>query len=317
MEVVCFCYGGRVGVQLGAWKPPRWTFMRLDVFERHSIIKCLRRGNSVTLVAKMFGVDRKTVQHWGKQNGRTLLQDRPRNKKRKIIERIETAMLFMRVMFKWGTARIQQGLIELPDFMRIEMQDCPQNIKLSRTSINNVLTAHHLNGYNREQKAWKFFRAKKPNELWQLDLKGPFTVQGRKYWFLACIDDYSRYIIATEQFDHCPNISEILATIQPAINQFHPQNILTDNNPFKQAWTKLLIKQSITALFAHPYYPQDKGKIERCIRNLTEEFANLLLKFPHWLTGKLQQWTEWYNNKRYHRGIHTYPALLFYGELKT
>lgn len=285
--------------------------MRLCIEERRSIIKCLRRGNPVKLVAKVFGVDRKTVRHWGKQDARTSLKDKPRNKKRKITAKVELAILWLRTMFKWGTARIQQGLINLPPFMRTEMQNCPQGVKLSRTAINNVLRKHHLNGFSREQKAWKFFRAKKPNKLWQLDLKGPFTVQGKKHWFLICIDDYSRYIIAAEQFDHAPSIPEIISILQPFITKHQPKNILTDNNPFKEGWRQLLAKQGIKALFAHPYYPQDKGKVERTIRNLSEEFVKLLLKFPHWLKGKLQEWVKWYNTKRYHRGIKTTPAQLF------
>ena len=291
--------------------------MRLCVDERHSIIKCLRRGVPVNLVARVFGVDRKTARHWGKQDGRELLKDKPRNKKHKITQKVELAILFIRVVFEWGTGRIQQGLVDLPSFMKAEIPDCPQGVKLSRTSINNVLTLHHVNGYTRKQKAWKFFRAKEPNELWQLDLKGPFTVQGKKYWFLICIDDYSRCIICAEQFNHAPNIPEIATVLLPFIQKFHPKSILTDNNPFKESWAEWLTKQGVNALFAHPYYPQDKGKVERCIRNLTEEFVNLLLKFPHWLVGKLQEWVQWYNNKRYHRGIKGYPAQLFYGELKT
>lgn len=277
----------------------------------------MRRGNPVNLVAKVFGIDRKTARHWGKQDARTSLTDKPRNKKRKITVEVELTILWLRAVFEWGTGRIQQGLIDLPGFMKAEMQYCSQNIELSRQAINDVLRKHHVNGFQREQKAWKFFRAKQPNELWQLDLKGPFTVQGKKYWFLICIDDYSRYIITAEQFEHCPCIEEILAAIMPAILKFHPKNILTDNNPFKRDWADKLKQLGITALFAHPYYPQDKGKVERCIRNLAEEFVNLLLKFPHWLAGKLQEWVNWYNNKRFHRGIHTMPALLFYGELKS
>jgi transposase InsO family protein len=262
-------------------------------------------------LARAFKVDRKTVRHWGKQDARTSLKDKFRNKKRKITQSVELGILSMRVLFKWGTGRIQQGLVNLPTFMQAEIADCPQGVKLSRQAINQVLRKHKLNGFNREQKAWKFFRAKQPNELWQLDLKGPFTVQGKKWYFLICIDDYSRYIVRAEQFDHFPKIQEILDTLQPFISKHHPQNILTDNNPFKQDWAEKLAKQGIKALFAHPYYPQDKGKVERAIRNLAEEFVNLLLKFPHWLAGKLQQWVEWYNNKRYHRGIKTIPAKLF------
>ena len=40
---------------------------------------------------------------------------------------------------------------------------------------------------------------KSPDELWQIDFKGPFSVGGKKYWFLVCIDDYSRFIVSAEQ----------------------------------------------------------------------------------------------------------------------
>jgi len=40
---------------------------------------------------------------------------------------------------------------------------------LSRTSINEVLKKHGLNGYKKNYKHWKFFRAKRQNELWQAD----------------------------------------------------------------------------------------------------------------------------------------------------
>lgn len=291
--------------------------MRLECEERRALIKSVRRGTPINLVAKVFGVSRRTVWKWSKVDLRTSLKDKHRNQRAKITGKVELAILFMRAMFKWGSARIQQGLIDLPPFMKNEMDSPVQNVELSRQAINVVLTKHHLNGFERDQKAWKFFRASKPDELWQLDLKGPFTVQGKKWYFLICIDDYSRYIVAAEQFNHCPNILEILAAIQPAIKKRKPENILTDNNPFKQDWAQKLSEQGIKALFAHPYYPQDKGKVERCIRNLAEEFVNLLLKFPNWLAGQLHEWVQWYNTKRYHRGIKGYPTNLYNVNLMT
>ena len=73
----------------------------------------------------------------------------------------------------------------------------------------------------KENNAWKFFRAKKPDELWQIDLKGPYTVHGKRWWFLVCIDDYSRYLLITEQFDHYPRTEEITALL---INWIESQN---------------------------------------------------------------------------------------------
>lgn len=93
------------------------------------------------------------------------------------------------------TARIQQAPINLPGFMKEKLNVCMQGTRLSRTAINGVLKEYGLNGYGREQKSWKFFRAKKPDELWQPDIKGPFWPQWRKYWFPVCVDDYSRYLV--------------------------------------------------------------------------------------------------------------------------
>ena len=70
---------------------------------------------------------------------------------------------------------------------------------------------------------------------------------------------------------------------------------------------------AIKPLYAHPYYPQDKGKVERAIRSISEEFIYLLSKFTVWLKGKIKNYKRWFNNKRFHRGINNYPAKLFWG----
>ena len=186
-----------------------------------------------------------------------------------------------------------------------------QNVILSRTAINNVLKKHELNGYKRNSKGWHFFRAKCPNELWQLDIKGPFKVEGEKYYFVIVIDDYSRYLLLAEQLDHCPDIKEIYSLIKPLINEHKPRKILTDNNPFKIEWNNLLKQDGIESLHAHPYYPQDKGKVERAIRNVAEEFIYLTKKFPEWLNGKIKEYVKWFNTKRFHQGIACIPCELY------
>lgn len=286
--------------------------MRLTSDERYTLAKLVRHGVDINVVIQIFKVSRPTVYFWGKQNLNSNFSDLPRNHYGKISVEVEITILYLRNTFHWGTARIQQGLIDLPDFMKAEMEICVQNFYLSRTSINNILKKHKLNGYRRKsRKAWKFFRAKCKNELWQLDIKGYFKVNGRKYWIVVCIDDFSRYILLLKLFDHCPNLLEIEQSLLPLIKEHHPKKILTDNHPFDKAWEEWCVEQETESIFAHPYYPQDKGKVERTIRNLTEEFINLLFSFPKWLSGKLEEWRIWYNNKRFHRGVKTFPAMLF------
>ena len=113
-----------------------------------------------------------------------------------------------------------------------------------------------------------------------------------------------------EQFDHDLSTAEITGLLERLDRK--PEGILTDNGgQFKDSWERWCKDNKITAHFAHPYYPQDKGKVERCIRNLNQEFIYHLRRFPGWLKGKIHEYREWYNRCRYHRGIEGMPAELY------
>jgi len=275
--------------------------------------KLVKKGLPVTRIAHLFDTTRQTVHRWLKRArhvGREYYKDKPREPRQsKVTDKVELSILALRSTFKWGTARIQQGLINLPGFIR-EAVRCVQQVRLARETINNVLVRHGVNGYQRKFRRWKFFRAKVPNELWQIDFKGPFSVQGKKYWFLVCIDDYSRFLVLAEQFDHELTTGEVTALLQK--QKRLPKAILSDHGPqFKEAWKKWCREHGVEAHFAHPSYPQDKGKVERCIQNLNREFINYLRKFPGWLKGRLHEYREWFNHSRFHRGIKALPADLY------
>jgi transposase InsO family protein len=103
---------------------------------------------------------------------------------------------------------------------------------------------------------------------------------------MVCIDDYSRFIVRAEQFDHDLTTAE---TVLVLIKQGRlTKAILCDHGPqFKEQWKSWCEKHGVEAHFAHSSYPQDKGKVERCIQNLNREFVNHLRKFPEWLKGKV------------------------------
>lgn len=288
--------------------------MRLTVELRRLISEAIGRGVKKTWVAQVLGITRKTLYKWRKRRHR--LKDRKRNKNEgKVTQKVESFILTLRNVFCWGCARIKQGLLSLPKFVLDSLKglglDIVRGIKLSRTAINEVLRKHGINGYKKKHDSWKFFRAKCPNELWQLDIKGPFTLQREKYYYVVCIDDYSRYLLTAKQLDHCPDIDEISRMLQSLVRKYKPKKILTDNNPFKAEWDEWCEKNKITSLHAHPYYPQDKGKVERTIRNIAEEFIYLLRRFPQWLCGKIENYRRWYNQKRYHYGINDTPYRLY------
>ncbi|HIH31636.1 TPA: hypothetical protein HA235_02915, partial [Candidatus Woesearchaeota archaeon] len=49
---------------------------------------------------------------------------------------------------------------------------------------------------------------------------------------------------------------------------------------------------------------------------ITEEFIDLLKKFPSWIDGKINEYKKWFNDERFHRGIGTTPTKL-YSQLET
>lgn len=153
----------------------------------------------------------------------------------------------------------------------------------------------------------KFFRAEHPDELWQLDVKGPVWIGGQKFWFPTCVDDHSRYLLVLECFDHEPTAEELTALLERL--RRNPKSILTDNaGQFRgEHWRGWCAEHGIEPLYAHPYYPQDKGKVERTIRNIAEEFVNLSKRFLGWLE-KIGEYRRWYNGVRVHLGINTQPS---------
>lgn len=287
---------------------------RLTPDQRELVFRLRKQGISIKDIVATFNISRVTVWFWSGCFLKTM-SDMPRLIRSKITVEVEASILYLRQNFKWGTARIRQGLIKLPSFMKDEIEltlefKCIQDFNLSRESINNVLKKHGINGYSKKWKKWKFFRAKYPNELWQIDLK-EFKVEGKKYYLLVVIDDYSRFITLLELFDHCPKSNELTSAMQKL--KCKPQKILSDNGPqFWDQWESWCNNHGIEALFAHPYYPQEKGKVERSIRNVSEEFVYLLTKFTKWFNNEcFEEFRRWFNEDRYHHGVNNFPARLY------
>jgi len=142
--------------------------MRLAREIRHLIGKAIDRGINKSWVSKVICVTRRTVYNWNKR--RKHLNDKKRKaKKSKITLEVELSILALKNIFGWGCGRIQQGLFSLPSFMKDDLLKLGvklvQNVRLFRTIINEVLTAHGINGYKQKHDSWQFFRAKNPNWL--------------------------------------------------------------------------------------------------------------------------------------------------------
>ena len=292
---------------------------------RELIVKARRNDKKVNDIAEMFDVSRKTVWKWCKRTmkvGRPVYKDKskkPHRIHRKITPNVEEAILLLRDNFNWGTQRIMIALMTPPPYIRYFFETNLgiewKNIRLSRQAINNILRKHKRNGspYKRNRKDWTFFRANGPNEMWQIDIKGPFLIDGKRLNALLILDDYSRYLVSvqllksittdvvTQILDHCISVYK------------SPGKILADNGPqFRDTFEKWCTKpkRKIEVVHAPPFYPQCKGKIERCIRNFNEEYIRLDKVFED-ISTFVGDYQEWYNTERYNSGVHDIPGNLY------
>ena len=283
---------------------------RLNPDQRKLVSQLRRKGIAISILVLSFECSRQTIWYWSIQDLRTRF-DIPRNYHSKITTEAEITILFLRSL-GYGCARIKQRLFKAPEIELKLAEIYVQGLKVSRQAVYKILKKHNLNGYlsRKTQKAWKFFRADYPNQLWQLDLK-EFKFEGKKYYFTVCIDDYSRNLLCLQLLDHCPTTNEITSALQK-IN-LKPQKILTDNGgQFKEQWKLWCKENKIEAVFAHAYYPQDKGKVERTNRNVGEELINIIIKFHKLLSSEeIESWRLWFNNDRVNLRTKTCPSELY------
>ena len=293
---------------------------------RSLIIKAYRKGYCIKDIADMFDVHRWTVWKWVKRTrhpGRKNLKDqsrKPHRRHRKITPLVEEAILLLRDRFNWGTQRIKINLLSPPPYIQYFLETVLGNpwrpIDLSHQGINNVLKKHRRNGspYKKTKKDWKFFRANSPNDMWQIDIKGPFLLDGERVKALVILDDYSRFLLSARLFK---SITTDIVTqeLNRCIETYsEPNSILSDNgSQFREHFENWCNQdeRQIEVVHAPPFYPQCKGKIERCIRNFNEEYIRLDKVFENTQT-LLEEYQEWYNNERYHLGINNYPANIFF-----
>jgi len=292
---------------------------------RERIVKAYRKGHRIKDIADMFDVHRWTVWHWVKRThhpGRKNFKDksrRPHRRHRKITPLVEEAILILRETFNWGTQRIRVALISPPPYIRYLLEATLditwKTVDVSRQAINNILRRRRRNGslYKKNKKEWKFFRAKAPNELWQIDIKGPFRLDGKRLNAVLIIDDYSRFLLNI-QLHPKVTTETITQDLHYCIKQYSkPRRILADNGPqFREQFSQWCtnFRRKVKVEHAPPFYPQCKGKIERCIRNFNEEFLPMDKVFEN-PASLVDKYREWYNHERYHQGIDAYPAQLF------
>src|SRR5258708_20625597 len=175
-------------------------------------------------------------------------------------------------------AEIEQRVVRLrqqrPDWgarkLRVLLQR--QGVELPAVTVHRILLRHNLvRAEDRHRAAVLRFQREAPNQLWQMDFKGPVGWNA-PMGPLSVLDDHSRYAIALEQTGST-RAEPVRERLQEAFERCGvPEEMLMDHGtPWWNmqpasgtTWlTVWLMKQGIRLHFSGYRHPQTQGKVER------------------------------------------------------
>jgi len=196
---------------------------------------------------------------------------------------------------------------------------------LKRSTLQDRLREE---GYSRAQMklyqkpgvaARRFARTER-NDMWQADIKlsGYLKIDGKpkEIFFVGFIDDATRYIVHGEFYDSFDQ-SIVEDCLRKAIlKEGLPQRLLFDNGKqFRNKWMdRACAILGIKLIFAAPYSPEVKGKIERFNRTIDAFLDEADLKQARSLSEFNALFNVWlaecYHNKE-HSGIGATPESAY------
>jgi transposase InsO family protein len=256
-----------------------------------------------------IGISRKTGYKWirraesGKEGWARDQSRRPHASPERVSPEIEQAVLEVRTEHPvWGGRKIRK---------RLEVQG--QATLPAASTITAILRRNDRiePGESEKHDPLQRFEREKPNELWQMDFKGPVKtgVQGPCHP-LTIVDDHSRYAVCVGA---CAD--ERAVTVQQKLTETFriygmPECILCDNGA---CWGRIesrysvvgawLLRLGIRLRHGRPYHPQTQGKNERFNRTLKAECLHGLFHDLADCQRAFDRFRAVYNQERPHEAL--------------
>lgn len=272
------------------------------------VILALEGVPNFAALCRRFGISRKTGYKWMKRYEETgqlaLLRDRSRKPTRspsKTALEVEGRVVALRQEYGWGARKLQVLLRR-------------EGIRLAESTVNRIIKRNGLvRNPGAHRPATKRFEHENPNDLWQVDFKGQFKVQGGYCYPLSILDDHSRYLVGLYGLSSTKAVP-VLCCLQNVLEEFGvPKMILTDHgapfwstsNPLGMTCVSVFLKgQGIRLTHSGVRHPQTQGKVERMHRSMEESMRHhgkpkTLASAGEWL----QTFRYQYNHLRPHEAL--------------
>ncbi|KUN13307.1 IS481 family transposase [Streptomyces canus] len=274
--------------------------------------------------AERFQVSPTTAQRWAdryRQFGEAGMYDRssrPRTSPRRTPTRTERRIIKVRVLRRWGPARIAHLLHLVPSTVHRVLA----RFGLARLIHLDRATGRVIRRYERER----------PGELVHVDIKklgsipdgGGHKVLGRQagrknrpnagYSYLhTAVDDHSRLAYSEILTDEKKETATGFWTRAQAFFTragITVERVLTDNGSCYRSrdWRDALAAAGITHKRTRPYRPQTNGKVERFNRTLLDEWAYARpYRSEQERRAEFPKWLHTYNHHRGHTALKGQP----------
>jgi transposase InsO family protein len=279
---------------------------------REFVVLASNADANVSLLCRRFGISRKTGYKWlarARLEPSAELADgsrRPHRSPTRTGQQMEQLILNLRSTHPaWGARKLKRRL-----------EDLQQVNVPARSTVNQILHRHGLIDplQSLKHKPIQRFQRQEPNELWQMDFKGPVhTANGGKCHPLTMLDDCSRYNLLLKS---CPNQQN--QTVREALTQVMrrygmPLAILADNGPpwgsfgSQEHWTSFgawLIRRGVQLIHGRPLHPQTQGKEERFHRTLNVEvLRGRTIRDSEHCQKQFDEFRQVYNHQRPHEAL--------------
>jgi putative transposase len=255
---------------------------------------------------------------------------RPKGKGKQVTDAIPVHLLEQAILLRREVpSRSVSQIIQI-----LEWEEKAKPGQLKRSTLQEKLTergfsTRHMRMYASGGVAARRFQKRHRNQLWQSDIKfGPYLPIGpdgsnKQVYLVLFVDDATRFVLHGEFY---PTMDQSIVEdcFRKSIQQHAvPEAVYFDNGKqYRTKWMgRTCSKLGIRLLFAKPYSPESKGKVERLNRVVQGFLDEVALEKPKTLDQLniwFQVWLSECHQNKPHSALpeHTTPEIAFRSDRK-